>query len=281
MSTERYTFNTDIQKTNFDLKLLYATHSTYNIEWNSKLHTHRNTEIFYVIRGKGLFSIEKETFEIQEDDVIVVNPMIAHTEKGIPNQDFEYIVVGFSGLEFFNEIDNEKGYALANYKDFKHEVLFYFKSLISEAAGQHPKYEIICQNLLEILIINLTRRADFSLTTQVSYHQGKKECVFVERYINSHFKENITLDQLSELTFTNKYHLAHEFKKYKGISCINFLIHRRIEEAKVLLTTTNLNINDISNIIGFSSQSYFTQSFKKCTNMSPTEYKNHLLNKKN
>ena len=59
-----------------------------------------------------------------------------------------------------------------------------------------------------------------------------------------------------------------------GISPINYLINRRIEESKNLLTTTNYSIRDISTIVGFSNSSYFSQMFKKFTGDSPRAYKN-------
>ena len=71
----------------------------------------------------------------------------------------------------------------------------------------------------------------------------------------------------------NKYYMAHEFKKYMGISPINYLIERRIKECKSLLRTTSLSIAEISETVGFSSQSYFSQMFKKNTNMTPKQFR--------
>ena len=54
------------------------------------------------------------------------------------------------------------------------------------------------------------------------------------------------------------------------------MIQKRIQEAKVLLSTTNLQISEISIIIGFTSQSYFAQAFKKAMGISPIHFrKNH------
>ena len=86
--------------------------------------------------------------------------------------------------------------------------------------------------------------------------------------------KNITLDTLSNLSYVNKFHLVHLFTKQMGTSPINYLINKRIEEAKNLLTTTNHSIRDISTIVGFSNSSYFSQMFKKTTGDSPRSYKN-------
>ena len=67
----------------------------------------------------------------------------------------------------------------------------------------------------------------------------------MKKYIEDHFKEEITLDQLSEAAFLNKYYLVHAFKKHFGVSPINYQLELRIEEAKMLLQNTNHRIMDI------------------------------------
>ncbi len=121
------------------------------------------------------------------------------------------------------------------------------------------------------------RRAQIKLEV-APVNKVNKDCIFIENYIDAHFKEEITLDKLSEVTFLNKYHIVHAFKNYKGISPINYMIKKRIDEAKVLLVTTNMQISEIAYIVGFASQSYFAQSFKKATGISPIQYRhNHAV----
>ena len=71
----------------------------------------------------------------------------------------------------------------------------------------------------------------------------------------------------------NKYHLVHTFSTDYGLSPIQYLISRRIEEGKNLLRTTDYSIAQIASFSGFSSQSYFAQTFQKSMGMSPTQYR--------
>ncbi len=96
------------------------------------------------------------------------------------------------------------------------------------------------------------RHTDFSLTVTPA-QQSSKECAEARRYIDSNFKENISLDQLAELTHVNKYYLVHSFSKEYGVSPINYLIGRRIEESRYLLADTNHSLSQISHMLGFSS----------------------------
>lgn len=118
----------------------------------------------------------------------------------------------------------------------------------------------------------LVRRTKNSLSFEPS-KQISKECRFIEQYIDEHFKEDISLKTLSDLTFLNKYYLVHSFKEYKGISPINYLIERRVVEAKHLLETTDYSVSKIATMTGFSSPSYFSQVFRKETKLTPNEYR--------
>ena len=76
----------------------------------------------------------------------------------------------------------------------------------------------------------------------------------------------------------NKYHLIHSFTKYKGMSPIRYVLEKRLIEAKMLLMTTDLNMGEIADIVGFSSPSYFAQTFKKYVHVSPLQYRKNNSN---
>lgn len=229
MSTQRF----QIDQVNFNQsrpKLLYITESKFDHEWNSMLHTHLYTEMFYVTKGNGLLCLDNKAYPVKEDDLVIVNPLVSHTERGIENVNFEYIVMGIEGITYFSkEQDEEQGCSIANYYDYKHEVLFYLKTILLEVKAKDMEYQSLCQNLLEVLLINLMRRAHISLKT-TPVNKANKDCVFIEKYIDAHFKEDVTLDKLSEVTFLNKYHIVHVFKQYKGISPINYMIQKELKK---------------------------------------------------
>ncbi len=64
-------------------KLLYITESKFDHEWNSTLHTHLYTEIFYVTKGHALLSLDNKNYPVKEDYLVIVNPLVSHTERGI------------------------------------------------------------------------------------------------------------------------------------------------------------------------------------------------------
>ena len=101
-----------------------------------------------------------------------------------------------------------------------------------------------------------------------------RECAQIKNYLDANYAEDISLDTLAALTHMNKYYMAHAFTKYAGCSPISYLLEKRIQEAKSLLESTNYSVAQISNMLGFSSQSYFSQAFKKATGKTPAAYRN-------
>lgn len=150
---------------------------------------------------------------------------------------------------------------------------------MKEVLNQKEDYELIIENILEIVLLKMMRTKNFSLE-KTSSEKISKDMAYIKNYIKQHFREEINLDTLAEVGHINKYYLSHSFKKAFGVSPIEYLIQMRIRESKILLETTNYPISNISAITGFSSQSFFAQSFKRVTNMSPSQYRNTKNSKK-
>ena len=144
--------------------------------------------------------------------------------------------------------------------------------LIHELEKHSEFYEDACRYYLNLILIEIQRNTNIHYDFP-SKEKNNRDCKFVKEYLDSHYTENITLDILSKESKMNKYYLVHSFTKHFGCSPISYLNDKRIEESKNLLETTNHSIAAIASMIGFSSQSYFSQSFKKNTFMTPNEYR--------
>ena len=95
------------------------------------------------------------------------------------------------------------------------------------------------------------------------------------KYINNHYSENITLEDLEEKFFLNKSYICRIFRNTMGISLINYVQHKRILEAQQLLLSTDESIINISLECGFSNIQHFYRVFKKVTTLTPNEYRKH------
>ena len=253
-----------------DVTLLNASSSRYEGDWPSIPHSHAFTELFYVRDGQGEFLLEDKIYPISKDDLIIVNPHINHTEisKGTPP--LSYFTVGVEGVCF--SFNDQKEYRIFNCRKKEADLLFYFNSLFQELDKQSEGYEKICNYLLHILILQLQRITDSPFELITAQHPSK-ECAYIKRYLDSNYSANISLDHLSALSHLNKYYLSHEFTKYYGISPMNYLSRKRIDVCKELLENTDYGISDIAHLVGFSSQSYLSQSFRKSCGMTAGTYR--------
>ena len=272
MSHNRYILNINNKDAiRNGLKLLNVSSARYDGGWHSVPHTHHYAELFYVVSGRGLFQIENEQYPVTTQQLIIVNPNVIHTEVSHQSSPLEYIVLGIEGLEFTPDTREENRYQILDYRD-NGSILTCLRNILIETENALPGFETICRAYMEILIVRLMRDTSFHLTSD-PLPSSSSQCAAVRRYIDSHFKEQLTLEHLAEIAHINKYYLAHTFKEEFGISPISYQLNRRIEESCYLLQQTNMSLSEIAQVLGFSSSSYFSQLFRKAKNISPSDYR--------
>ncbi|MDQ0089557.1 AraC-like DNA-binding protein [Paenibacillus anaericanus] len=254
-------------------RLLYVSSSIYEGDWFSLRHSHNFSELFYVRSGRGNFIVEDEIFPVKQDDLVIVNPNVEHTEVSISSDPLEYVVLGVEGMSFdFGDRSGSRNHEIINYRNQRDELLFYFNALLRETENKDENYEAICQNLLEVVVISLMRSSGHPFSV-VATQRANKICSRIKRYIDSNYAEEISLDSLAEKAHLSKYYLVHTFAKYYDMSPINYLNEVRLRASKELLETTDLSISQVAESTGFSSQSYFSQSFRRSCGLTPSDYR--------
>jgi len=251
-------------------RLSYISKTQYSEEWNSNLHTHGCAELFFITDGHGRFRTQYEEFPVGIHDLIVVNANVPHTELSQLDSPLEYIVLGVEGLE---AAGSEDGYAMLHLHIGWRELLSCLNLMLQEAYKSLPGHEEVCGHLLAVVLVQLSRQGELSLDAETSGPRASRECGQVRRYIDNHFKENLSLGQLAQLAHVNKYYLAHTFRREFGASPISYLISRRVEESRFLLRETDHSLSLIAQMLGFSSPSYFSQCFRRVEGISPIEYR--------
>jgi len=92
-------------------------------------------------------------------------------------------------------------------------------------------------------------------------------------YIDSNLNKRLTLDQVSSKVYLSDYYFSKLFKRETGLSFSVYLNARKIQKAMLLLKESDKSVNDISDSLGFTRLSYFSQTFKKYTGVAPTKYR--------
>lgn len=98
----------------------------------------------------------------------------------------------------------------------------------------------------------------------------------LKKYIEEHFTEEISVDDLADKAGYSKYHLNRIFQENTGKSIYQYIKERRLYEAADLLLINEQPIVEIALLVGYSSQQAFSQAFKKEFEMTPGEYRNKM-----
>ena len=278
MSRSHYSINPDQSFTiRGTAKLLNVASARYGGDWHSVPHTHNHMELFFIVGGKGQFLIDDQLYPVDVNTLVMINPNVTHTEVSLNAQPLEYIVLGIDGIELATSKTSNGQFSILDHYESM-EISSCLRNILREMEQKNPGYEDICQAYMEILIIRLMRTTTLAVPSEPQAISTNRQCAAVRRYIDLHFKEPLTLEQLAEEGHMNKFYLSHAFKKEYGLSPINYMITRRIDESKYLLAETDLSMSQIAQLLGFSSLSYFSQVFRRTQDISPKEYRQSQRN---
>ena len=123
--------------------------------------------------------------------------------------------------------------------------------------------------LLESFILTLLNRTDI-ISTPNLFPSPVQNAL---KYINIHFKEDITLSDISQMVYLSDEYFSRKFHEYTGQTFKSYLLFTRLNYAKRLLLNTNKSVSEIASDSGFHYASHFTRTFKYQFNLSPAEYR--------
>ena len=95
----------------------------------------------------------------------------------------------------------------------------------------------------------------------------------ITSYIREHLDERLTVDQIAEAMHMNRSYLSTKFKKETGRSLSSYVIDTKLKKSMEYLRNTDKPIIEIVNLLGFSSQGYFQNVFKRHIGITPGQYR--------
>lgn len=276
--------NDNTRAENMYLNVLYAKKYSTSNNLNSRIHFHPFTEFYYILDGVGKFSIEDKLIDVKKDDFLIINSNVGHSIYP-SDKDENLIYISFGVDSIFLKILNkeesleEDKYFYKNIEDekLKEEFIKAFKDIQTEFNSGADYSKSMANAKATVYVINLLRRFkdEFTITNDIKIN---KQIDYIKNYIDNNYSEDIKLENLSKMAYMNKFHLISEFKQSYRVTPIEYLILKRIEVTKNLLISTNHSMEEISSIVGFNSQSYFNQVFKKKVGITPSQFrKNHRI----
>jgi len=154
------------------------------------------------------------------------------------------------------------------------------KELISKFIHECRSKQLGCSLMLEslsvqiaVLLLRLCHQNPPVESCLSGKHWDNKSITQAIEYLTDNYQKKISLSDLASETHYSPYHFLRLFKQHTGKTPFEYLLDLKIEKAKTLLKKTDYSIAETSYLSGFSSTSYFSQTFKKKTGLSPSQYR--------
>ncbi len=242
-------------------------------------HSHTRFEITLIEAGSGVYTTDRGDFPISAGDMLVFSGNEFHCitqvgEEGlsITNLHFEPSLLNerltdeFPNLffshsaEFENRIPKEKNQALRRL----------FLQMKQEIVQKAPAYDMAVCSRLHLFLLELLRRYGYADGAPLRYEELRK----IPAYIDHHFSDPLTLEELAGLAGISPHYFSALFKKVFSISLWDYILSKRVEHAiHLMLTEGERTMLEIATLSGFNNTANFNKQFKRLTGMTPTQYR--------
>ncbi|MDO4976207.1 MAG: AraC family transcriptional regulator [Eubacteriales bacterium] len=277
MKQQHFTFTHNSIHRNIPLKVSHMNLYHCDDMTTNFLDAHTYPKILFVYNGAGFLQINDHSLSFNKNEIVIIKQGAFSYQVTPNNGPVDFALVGFDDIDFsFSKEIEDKPFLHIHVTEELN--CFFMQNIVKELQEKNDLYHQVCNYYVNLLFIQLKRESQISYQIQVK-EKINSDCEFIRNYLDEHYTEDITLDTLSEISKMNKYYLVHSFTNTYGCSPINYLNEKKIDESKILLETTDYPIAKVAKMIGYSSQSYFSQSFKKHTYMTPNEYRRFMKQK--
>ena len=253
-------------------------------------HMHEEYEIYYLLEGERYYFIEDDTYHIKTGAFVFVDQNEIHKTGSAGTSSFhDRIMLSLSG-QTINPFLHKLGYSSLEYF-FVHQRIFpmdetnqnylngLFEFMRRELRDKEDGYEdLVKLKIVEMLLFlsrcqkKLPAEAELSLSTSAKHKKVREATT----YIRENYQSSLSLQVVAEQLYVSKGYLSRIFREVTGVNITDYINIQRIKHAKELLTGSNFNITEISELTGYDSITYFEKVFHKYTGISPLKYRQTL-----
>ena len=234
-------------------------------------HWHKHYEITICLDGKAWSIVNNERSFFTKGSLIFVTPSDFHSFEIISPLQLAVITFDISGLPYtaLTEILYSVNCKSINLSENEFNDIKFFVSKLQEELNSGCKFSsYYAKNIFSCILIELFRHND-----DTHSHSDTTKMKKILHYINSHFKEEITLKDVADYAEVSYSNIGKYIKTHLGETFPEYLNKVRLEYSCQLLLNSTETISDIANFSGFSSSSYFSKIFKSKYGITPQEYR--------
>lgn len=239
------------------------------------VHLHKELEVIYVRQGKSVAYADKNSYMLNAGDMFITFPNQVHYYRTV--QRGEYIILIFSP-DILYGISAEISKSIPDINCFSSSDDVEIRDIFDRIYASDGEYKnIAISGYLNVIMSRILPR----LRLQTVNAENNSAFYNIIDFCTHNFKDDITLDLVSEKLHLSKYYISRLINKRLKRNFNEYINNLRISEACNLLRETDTKIADISEDVGFGTIRSFNRAFKLVMGVSPTEYrsKNNALKK--
>ena len=248
-------------------------------------HYHNHIELYYLYGGERYYFIKDKTYRVKKGNLVFIRPYDIHATVNAENLPFDRFLISFkpeilSGIcALFSDVDLFRFLETESHiVEFSpREQLFVeglFEQMIEDDGATGESLGAVTLTALTQLLFMINKKRDERIE-KIEYMSSTQKMISeITGYVNNHFDEEISLEELSKIFFISECYLSRTFRRVCGMCLMDYLNGVRIKEAEKLLAETSLPIGKISESVGYQSTTHFGRVFKKTVGCTPREYRN-------
>ncbi|WP_161807580.1 helix-turn-helix transcriptional regulator [Bacillus sp. FJAT-28004] len=249
-------------------------------------HSHFHYEVYYFHGGKVNYLINDRIYVLEPGDLLLMHGMTLHRANVDPSATYHRSILHFDPyyfkqfiqppfaadlLEPFEKLQNIRlqlrGTERAEIEASLHKLEQLY---VQQDSFSRQRFQALMLDFL----IQINQLCQKPLKDKPTFPSSKERHVqAIISYLECHYNDDITLEAIQTELHLSKYYLAKTFKEVTGFTIFQFLMQRRIYQAKIELINSVLPITDIGYDVGFKHPSHFSRAFKLHTDLTPEQYR--------
>ena len=261
------------------------------------LHWHEEAEIGWIQEGEIDYDINFESFRVRKGDLLLIAPHILHAAHAVPGKRmvseslvFHLDMLGYQTpdactIRCISPLQNGKyrfvpvvhsgqpGYG---------ELVACMEELLGCMQPREdavPKAEEPAEELYRKELLFRLFRLLYRYGYVVKNESGREDFAAEEKmkqvltFIRSHYAEALTVGQLAGLCHFSETYFMSFFKRFAGMTCVEYINHYRLSQAARILVQTDRPVTEAALENGFRNISYFNRQFRRQYGTTPREYR--------
>lgn len=233
-------------------------------------------------RGQIIFHRPNEFHAVAANNVIAPNLVVITFEAVEPCMAFfedKILTVGESERNLLAQIIAEARETFEGPMDDPYMERLVRKEHVPFAAEQMIKIHLeqFMLQMFRNFSQNRTYRKELPFTPRRALSDGDTLYAGILDYLERHLGEQLTIEQISRDNLIGVSQLKKLFRTYQGSGVMEYFNHLKINAAKQLIRDQQMNFTQIADALGYTSIHYFSRQFKKLTGMTPTEYRESVM----